>query len=927
MVKKKVLALVVVSIMVMGMLMFFPAGTSVGAATSNHSGQQALKVATPQNAVKSHDTAVSNSGFKQEQKEIELAKESHVPLSKVFLPNYLYKSTVKNDAVQLGYVTSPAPMGLGFYGLVNKSGKMVGNNYTTSSLEASVNISQLNSLSINADCSSTVTMQLNGILNNVDLFGNSSYVFWTQNVIRYDSTTHVLSLENNIWNFSSPTASFPSDVVNYTSTAPIPESGVFIACGPSFYVGPHFSINLFLNSSIVNGNQALYFNYSISSAALGGKISGTYDQVLFNSSYHSNVTAPGLKYLISGTTLNPMGTTYDAEIMIGGPGGGSNANVNNINATFQLKCYNSTTHVFTIVKSAYDIGSETGETSDGVDVHYEGTTAYLTSGPSMVYGLWNTTAAHTHKYQISTSSPDQFTFVSQCSLYAKSNLWDYATYNGMISTYYLPLSSSYPVISLENYHNIVGGSSYFLNSNGVTSLMPAMNVSMGVYTPIYAYNNSELMGQSFSVNNQYVISADATQSSIGGVDPIFGQFNDYLFPTFAGVQLAGTSTPVIINNFNMPINYSGSFAVLLGEYNNYDGSAFPMSNGMNVWIYNSTQATVINGLFDSWTSSTMSGFLDGTLTLWDSSNITVADSTFVSFGISLLISNNNVSPTGDLLVGNLFLGASSITGIQLYNTSVWSSFQCGSYQIGLLTYASGVNVENNQFDSQTTVCSFTFSIDGVPMEFNDSFYHNYYWNDNGVRPYTNNGAITTGQDNNPAFVNGFDVLFTSPSNIANNVTVFFLGLEVTYSSHYLAKDLSNVLLNLPGSNLSVVAIMITAQGYEFLTTATLNPGTMYYRGFDFVPLFYSQAVFRETGIPFFQIWYVDLSGTIEYVMAGSPIVFNGLTPGVYSYTAGTNGFFDTQSTTGTVFVTGLTNENLTFTSPFWFFSFLNNFRL
>lgn len=924
MVKKKLLALIVISIMVMGMLMFFPAG-NVGVTAIDHSGNRSsIKVANPQNVAKSTpNQKVSNSGLLQEQKEIALAKKDHVPLSKVFLPNYLYKSTVKNDLVQLGYVASPAPMGLGFYGLVNKSGKMTGNNYTTSSLEASVNVSQLNSLSINADSSSTVTMQLNGILNNVDLFGNSSYVFWTQNVIRYDSSTHVLSLENNIWNFSSPTAGFPTNVINYTSAPPIPESGVFIACGPSFNIGAHFNIDLYLNTSIVNGNQALYFNYSATSSTLGGKVSGTYDEVLFNSSYHNTVGVPDLHYFISGTTVNPMGTTYDAEIMIGGPGGGSNANVNNINATFQLKCYDATSHSFTSVKSAYDIGSETGETSSGVDVHYEGTTAYLTAGPSMVYGLWNTTTAHTHRYSVVTSSPAQFTFIAQNPLYAQSNLWDYAPYAGTTSAYYLPLATDYTVMSLENYHDIVGGTTHYLNVAGPTYLLPQFNQSMGVYTPVYAYNNSELMNESALVGSHYIISADASQSPMGGIDPVFGQFNDYLFPLFAGVQIAGTSSPVIVNDFNMPINYAGSYKILLEEYDALEGLYFPLSNSMSMWVYNSSHVSVDNGFFNAWTPETMDGFFDGPLTLWDSSQINVFHNTFVSFGISLLISNNNISSTGDVLTGNLFLGASSVTGIQLYNTSVWGSFQCGSYQIGMLTYASGITTTNNQFDSQTTICSESASINGTPMPFTDTFYHNYYWNDNGMKAYTNNGGITTGQDNHPAHVRGFNVLFTSPTNIANNVTVYFLGLEVTYSGHYLAYDLSNVLLNLPGTNMSIVACMTTAQGLDFVTASTLTPSSSSFGGLDYVPLFYSQITFNEMGVLFFQNWYVNLSGMKEYSFAGFPIGFQDLTPGLYSYTAGTNGFFQTQSVSGSVCVSGYTTVNLTFAQPFFFFSFLN----
>jgi hypothetical protein len=56
------------------------------------------------------------------------------------------------------------------------------------------------------------------------------------------------------------------------------------------------------------------------------------------------------------------------------------------------------------VKAAYDAGSQTGETSVGVDVSYSGTTAYLNSGPSLVYGLWNNTYSQTN-YKVNFEQP------------------------------------------------------------------------------------------------------------------------------------------------------------------------------------------------------------------------------------------------------------------------------------------------------------------------------------------------------------------------------------------------------------------------------------------------------------------------------------------------------------------------------------------
>ena len=46
------------------------------------------------------------------------------------------------------------------------------------------------------------------------------------------------------------------------------------------------------------------------------------------------------------------------------------------------------------VPSAYDVGSETGETSEGIAVSWVHNTAHLTPGPSMVYGMWNISSSN-----------------------------------------------------------------------------------------------------------------------------------------------------------------------------------------------------------------------------------------------------------------------------------------------------------------------------------------------------------------------------------------------------------------------------------------------------------------------------------------------------------------------------------------------------
>lgn len=327
------------------------------------------------------------------------ARQTGVEMNHLFIPNYMSKSTVTEGHITLGYACSPAPMGVGDYGLENVSGVLQTYNCTPSDIAAVVNLSELSVLT-NDGTLHQVSMQLNAVLNNVDLFGESNYSFWTQNVIDYSARSHLMCFVDNIWNFSSPTAKLTTNAINYSSAIASGKGfnnyavGVHIGCGPQVIVPTPFLLYLYLNTSLVDGKSTVWFNYSLPQMSMHG----TYDEVEFNSTYGQKVgySAPAPHYLISGTELTPEGRIpYDAEMMIGGPGGGSTADISNISGTINLMVMNSTTGEFQNVKAAYDIGSQTGETSVGVDVSYKGSTAVLMAGPSLVYGLWNNTYSWT----------------------------------------------------------------------------------------------------------------------------------------------------------------------------------------------------------------------------------------------------------------------------------------------------------------------------------------------------------------------------------------------------------------------------------------------------------------------------------------------------------------------------------------------------
>ncbi|EQD38701.1 Peptidase A5, thermopsin, partial [mine drainage metagenome] len=118
---------------------------------------------------------------------LQQAKQDGIPMKYVYVPDYATQSKIVSGHVTPGYISSPAPMGVGDYGLMNQSGHVITYNYTTGSFMAAVNLTNLADFYLPDNAPQSVSLQLNAVLNNVALIGNASYSFWTQNVYFYES--------------------------------------------------------------------------------------------------------------------------------------------------------------------------------------------------------------------------------------------------------------------------------------------------------------------------------------------------------------------------------------------------------------------------------------------------------------------------------------------------------------------------------------------------------------------------------------------------------------------------------------------------------------------------------------------------------------------------------------------------------------------
>jgi thermopsin len=684
-----------------------------------------------------------------------------IPLKDASMPALHSMVSRQNGVISPSYKSAPAPMGIGFYGTKNVSGKLVGYNLTTPSVMASVGVKNMSQFYLMNDGPHSETFQLNSVLTNVTLFGNSNYTFWTQNVAFYSERTHTVQFLTNIWNFSSPSVAISSNV--FHSDGGILDAPTFYyAIGPTIHVTTPFSLNMYLNSTVVDRNSAVFFNYSIAS---GTHVrSGSYDYAIFNSTYGqpSSFVAKKPEYLASGTQVTPTGfIPYDFEIMAGGPGGGSTTSIYNVNATMNLMYKRGNGYVS--VPSAYDVGSETGETSEGIAVSWANSTAHLTPGPSMVYGMWNISGSNAMSHYTGKVSPSNaFMFVSPGSSFNLSNAqWAPLSLSGKYS-FTLPTGQYTAQALLSNYRNV-----YF---------MPGQNVSlrhdyaMGIYTPLYAFDNSQLANISLygngSTGNPYVMD----NYQVRPISPLFEEFNDFAFPVFSGVLLRNTNASVVMEYMpSMFIKYTSTnptYESYLSFYN------LPAYNFLNYEMYNTTNVTLwksndVTGYF----SSSLSGFPAGNVVIWNSSRILVGGNLFNVMDSGILVYKSS-----DITVwGNYFLNAP-----QTYNSSFERVADIWGAPLGIAEYSSGDTIYNNFFNTEITAYSPNFSIySGNPAVYinmwnitkqpayiahyvngfalrgsiiGTNYQGGNYWNNfNGTIPYNNDGLIGYGGDYAPLY--------------------------------------------------------------------------------------------------------------------------------------------------------------------------------
>ncbi len=257
------------------------------------------------------------------------------------------------------YSKEPAPMGVADYGIGSGSQPYA---YNSTSFVGTVNIGSLFS---NASSGGNGTsFQLNVNLN-FTVNGNT-YVYWVQDVALVNTTSsgagEQVQFIDNVWNFTGRYVYSSTLSGNGTVQAASGSSlYYYVASGQigndTFLNAPYTIKMRAISTSSGNGVPEVIMQYS------DGYGWVTYDNIYFKFAT-SSVT--DRNFVVQGYGPTPAGSFEDAEIIMGGPGGGSNSNMSSGSLSMSLQYWNG--HNYQYVPNAYNFGSDTAETSTNVSI-------------------------------------------------------------------------------------------------------------------------------------------------------------------------------------------------------------------------------------------------------------------------------------------------------------------------------------------------------------------------------------------------------------------------------------------------------------------------------------------------------------------------------------------------------------------------------
>jgi len=244
-------------------------------------------------------------------------------------------------------------MGIADYG-IGPSGPY---EYTTKSF---LGIATIRSLSTTNSTGPNASLYFNwtSFQLNVNLEFNTNhgqYVYWIQDVVWVETQTNTVYFRNDIFNFSAPSAKMSPSGVSGNMT--INSKGTYSGFANSTLPG---------NGIVLTYPTTITFNVTSGVSPTGEPTvkfayEDGYGLITFDTVTFTNVTGltSSPAFEVNGFNYNPYNLFYDAELIMGGCGGGRNTTNVQSNVTLQLEYWNG--HNYQMVPNAYNFGSNTGE--------------------------------------------------------------------------------------------------------------------------------------------------------------------------------------------------------------------------------------------------------------------------------------------------------------------------------------------------------------------------------------------------------------------------------------------------------------------------------------------------------------------------------------------------------------------------------------
>jgi thermopsin len=685
--------------------------------------------------------SISNVGAQLAARALAATRAAGLSAKDVFVPRPSATAQQIAEAEETGAVTplyrsSPAPMGLGYFGLSEGPGATyVSSILNTTSVVGTVSMNATGVRNDNLGLTSpdAFSIQLNAVTTNVTLSGRSPYAFWTQNVVLYTPANDSLTFLSNLWNWSSATAEITS------STLYANHPGGMVVQGDYYYdevtvpepIAYPFNLTLWLNSSVDQNRNEVTFGAQLTGAGVpGGSFAENYDWVVFN----SVSSAPGgsgaasdrpSNFTADGKAYNALGLTDDYELSFGGPGAGSQATLFDADATLGLGYWNGT--AFAAVPSAFTYGGETGETSTGADVAWSNASAgepfpglstygTMTTGPSILTGLWNASGPEgSFPLTVAVTPSNAITIVTASSGWSA----EYATLQPEVApglftdVFSLPPGNYTLLTELTDYAPIT----HHVDLTGPTTLAfsLASDPALGVYTPLWTSSNAGIAavstGGSGTPTSPYVIASDQP----GTLSSTYGLYNDYGFSVYPAVLFYNTSATT---EFLRPPSFSTATYDATGQDRSY-----PAVNDLPYWFYNASHVAIVGAAnISGWFPIAMflyPGFSSPfNVVFFDGGHNLVANDTFDTEAQALLLFEGAGTPGplgsdggNNTVFGNRFYEVPAPTPPNLPSPGCLLCFTLPSSDgLALEVAESNDLIYNNYVDTPTTVWVPTFSL-------------------------------------------------------------------------------------------------------------------------------------------------------------------------------------------------------------------------